>query len=114
MRLSHWAALIGVVVGLGCLQVAQRNAVVLKGYAVGERMARVHHDETDALWLNAQVVELASPTHLSQVARERRLKFVAWSTLSPAPSFTRTGQDSMAHPTTSEPIQRLARDDTSD
>ena len=87
MKLSRWMAFLGVVVGFGCLKVAQRNAIVLKGYALGERMGRMHRQETDAMWLSAQVVGLASPTHLSQVAQEHKRKFVAWSTLSAAPSL---------------------------
>ena len=86
MRLTHWFLLIGAVVGLGCLQVAQRNAVFMKGYAVGERIHRLHTQQTDVSWLHVQVEELSSPTHLSQVAKERQLKLVAWSMLSPTPS----------------------------
>ena len=89
MRLTHWLMLIGLLVGLGCLQVAQRNALLLQGYAIGERMGRVHTTETDVAWLNMRVVGLASPTRLSQVAQERRLNLVAWSTLSPVPGSVR-------------------------
>lgn len=83
MRLSRWMTLIGAVVALGCLKVSQRNAIFLRGYAVGERLGRVHTQETDVSWLNAQVIGLASPGRLARVAQERRLKLVAWSTLSP-------------------------------
>lgn len=82
MRLRPWFLLIGVIVGLGCLQVAQRNAVLMKGYAVGERTRHLHTQQTDVSWLNVQVTGLASPVHLAQVAQERQLKLVAWSTLS--------------------------------
>ena len=81
MRLAHWMMLIGFVVGLGCLQVAQRNAIVLTGYSVGERVTRVHQQEADVSWLNMQVVGLTSPTHLAQIAKERRLNLVARVTL---------------------------------
>lgn len=77
-------ALIGVVVGLGCLQVAQRNAIFLKGYAVGERMHRVHTRENEVAWLSTRVTGLASPMRLADIAKERRLTLVAWSRLSPA------------------------------
>ena len=70
MRLTYWMTLIGFLVGLGCLQVTQRNAIVLKGYTVGERLIRVHRQEADVSWLNMQVVGLTSPTHLSQIAKE--------------------------------------------
>ena len=84
MRLTRWVLLIGMVVGLGCLQVAQRNAVFMKGYAVGERTHRLHTQQTDVSWLQVQVAGLSSPVHLSQVAKERQLKLVARATLWPA------------------------------
>ena len=84
MRLSHWVALIAVMVGIGFLRVSQRNALLLKGYAVGERLHRVHAKETDVTWLAATVDGLASPAHLAAVAQDRRLKLVAWATLSSA------------------------------
>lgn len=84
MRLSRWFLLIAAVVGLGCLFVAQRTATVLKGYAVGERMHRVHARENETAWLKAHVVELASPTHLAEVAEEQDLKLVGWLRLPPA------------------------------
>jgi hypothetical protein len=77
MRLTQWLLLIGIVTGLGCLQVAQRNALFLKGYAVGERVQRVHAKETDVSWLSARVVEMTSPVRLADIAQERRLKLVA-------------------------------------
>jgi hypothetical protein len=77
MRLAQWMMLIGIVTGLGCLQVAQRNALFLKGYAVGERVQRVHAKETDVSWLNARIVEMTSPVRLADIAQERRLKLVA-------------------------------------
>lgn len=83
MKLAHWLILIGLLVGIGCLQVAQRNALFFKGYAVGERMSRLHTQETEVAWLSAEVEGLTSPTHLAQVAQERRLKLVAWSPLAP-------------------------------
>ena len=83
MALSRWMSLIGIVVALGCLKVTQQNAVYLKGYAVGERLANVHRQETDVAWLNARVTGLESPGHLAQAAQDRQLKLVAWSMLSP-------------------------------
>ena len=84
MRLSRWVALLAVLVGLGCLQVSQRNAIVLKGYALGERMQRIQTRTTDVAWLNANVIGLTSPTTLAELAQERKLKLVAWSLLAPA------------------------------
>ena len=92
MRLAHWMMLIGLLVGLGCLQVTQRNAIVFKGYAVGDRLTRIHRQEADVSWLNMQVIGLSSPTHLSKVAKARQLNFVAQTTLpmtaSPATAVT--------------------------
>ncbi len=85
MNLSRWILVIGLMVGVGCLRVAQRNAIYLKGYAVGERMGRVHETQRDVSWLTADVIGLESPSRLARVAEERQLKLVAWSTL--APSF---------------------------
>lgn len=83
MRLGRWLMLVAVMVGMGLLQVAQRNAVFVKGYAVGERMHRVHTQATEVAWLHAEVEALQSPTHLAQVVQERHLKLVAWSPLAP-------------------------------
>ena len=81
MRLSLWFVLVTSVVALGCLQVAQRNAVFMGGYAVGERLGRVHTEEVDVSWLTARVIALASPRRLADVAEERKMKLVAWSML---------------------------------
>ena len=96
MLLSRWMTLIGIVVALGCLEVSQRNAIFLKGYALGDRLGQVHTQETDVSWLNAHVTGLASPGRLSQVAQERRLKLVAWSTLSPGGAIRAAEWDAVA------------------
>lgn len=88
MRLSRWFLAIACVVGLGCLQVAQRTAIVMKGYALGERMHRVHTQATDVSWETMEVAGLSSPAHLSQVAQERRMNLVAWRPLREEPSTT--------------------------
>jgi len=86
MRSSRWLLLIALVVGVGCLNVAQRTALFLTGYGVGQRAQRAHAQEADVLWLKMQVVGLSSPAHLAEVAQERRLKLVAWSTLKAEPT----------------------------
>lgn len=86
MRLSRWWILLGVVVGLGCLQVAQRTAIVMKGYAVGERVHRVHTQQTETSLETMEVAGLSSPLHLAQVAKERRMNLVAWSALHQQPT----------------------------
>ena len=80
IRLPHWLTLIAVLVGLGCLQVAQRNALFLSGYAAGDRVSKLHAKEIEVGWLNAQVTGHLSPVALDQAAQERRLNLVAWST----------------------------------
>ncbi len=84
MSLSRWMVLIAVLVGLGCLEVAQRSAMVAEGYAVAERQHAVNERTAAVSWLNAQVIGLSSPAHLAHVAQERRLKLVAWSILESA------------------------------
>ena len=83
MRLSHWMALIAVFVAVGFLSVSQRNAIYGQGYAVGRRLHKLHAEQSDVSRLRAQVTGLEAPTRLAQLADERRLKLVAWSTLSP-------------------------------
>ncbi len=85
MRLSRWITLIAILVGLGCLQVSQRNAIFLKGYALGERTDRMHIQETDLSWLYASVVRLESPTHLARVAGDWSMTFEARKTVSATP-----------------------------
>lgn len=82
MPLSRWMVLIASVVALGCLQVAQHNAMFLQGYAVGERTEHLHAQQTSLAWLDARVTGLASPAQLAQTAQERHLTLIAWSTLS--------------------------------
>jgi len=77
--------LLGTVVGLGCLQVAQRTTIVMKGYALGERAHRVHTQQTQMLLKTVEVAALSSPLHLSNVVRERRMNLVAWAALREEP-----------------------------
>lgn len=88
-------ALIGLVVMLGCLQVAQRTAVVMKGYGLGERLRDVHARETDVSMLSLQITELSSPGRLAKVAKDRQLKLVAWSTLTPKKPKTLAALDAL-------------------
>ena len=113
MRLAHWMMLIGFVVGLGCLQVTQRNAIVLTGYSVGERLTRVHRQEADVSWLNMQVVGLTSPAHLAQITKERRLNLVARVTL-PAERPSGDASKPAVRLAAADPQQPSSPDDTSD
>jgi len=108
MRLPRWLMLIGVLVGLGCLQVAQRNAVTLQGYAVGERLRRVHAEETAVSWLQTEVRTLASPSRLAQVSDDRQLKLVAWSPLPPTPSVAGVIPTTMSQRIEQGGVSRLA------
>lgn len=83
MKLSRWFLLIGSVVGLGLFQVTLRNAIFMQGYAVGERVATAHRETTEVAWLEAKLVGLSSPGHLSDTAEKQKLKLVAWSVLEP-------------------------------
>lgn len=89
MPLSRWMYLIAVLVGVGCLEVAQRSALVTEGYAVAQRQQAVDERAAAVSWLDTRVAGLSSPAHLAQVAQERHLKLVAWSTLEGAPSRNR-------------------------
>ena len=116
MKLAHWFLLIGLLMVVGLLQVTQRNAVLLEGYAVGDRVRQLHAQETQLSWLRAQVVGLRSPTHLAEVAQERKLKLVAWSTFSPAPTLAAVPRvGSLVHLAANTPSDVAADDgDTSD
>ena len=81
MKLERWLISIGMLVAVGMLQVAERNTVYLKGYALGDRVVKNHKEPTDVSWLEARVLRLASPEHLSDAAQERHLNLVAWSML---------------------------------
>lgn len=82
MKLARWLTAIGVVVAVGMLQVAQKNTVYLKGYALGDRIEKAHKEQTEIGWLETRVLRLTSPEHLSDTAQERHMGLVAWSVLS--------------------------------
>ena len=81
MMLRRGLAGIGVLVAVGLLQVAQRNAIWLRAYALGERLERAHREATDVSWLQARVIALASPGQLASAGEARHLDLVAWETL---------------------------------
>jgi hypothetical protein len=88
MSLSRWVLAVSLMVGLGCLQVAQRNALVLKGYALGERQAQMHEDQVVLHWLQADVTRLGSPSSLASAAQTRKWKFVARAVVPAAPALS--------------------------
>ena len=90
MTIPRWLLLIAIMVGIGGAQVAQHNALWLQGYAVGTQMQQVHAMEGDVSWLNAQVIGLASPARLANVAQEKHLDLVAWAALTPRESLSRS------------------------
>jgi len=94
MRPTYWFMVIALLVVLGCLLAAQRLSIFARAYEVGEQMGRLHAAESDVAWLATQVEALASPTYLSQIAKERNLQFVAWSTL---PEVDTASQDDFIH-----------------
>jgi hypothetical protein len=85
MRLLRWLAAVGVVFGVGLLQAAQRNALVLNGYAVGARVTRAHAEENDLRRLRTEVAGLASPAELARFADRHDLTLVAWTPAAPDP-----------------------------
>ena len=90
MRVSQWLMLVGVLVSVGMLQVAQRTAIVRRGYALGQRTHRLHEAERDVAWLRAQLQGLSSPNRLTDVSQTRQQPFIAWSLLSQAPRTSQT------------------------
>lgn len=94
---TRWLMGIALLVGVGCLQVAQRNALLLKGYRVGSLVARLHAQETQlALW-HTEVMGMASPGALARVAKERNLKLVAWVTVDGQPALVRVAAAGREH-----------------
>jgi hypothetical protein len=109
MRLGGWMGLIAALVGVGMLRVGERTAIVLGGYAVGDRLQRVHEREIEVAWLSAGIAGLASPPRLAEVVKERRLDMVARSML-PAASGGAIPSPSAPTPT----LQLAAGPDTAD
>ena len=116
MRLAQWFLLIGLLMIVGLLQVTQQTAILLEGYALGHRVRQLHAQETQLSWLHAQVIGLSSPAHLAEVAQERKLTLVAWSTFSPVPTLaTGPGSGSLVHLAANTPSDSTVDDgDTSD
>jgi hypothetical protein len=75
--------LIVALMGIGMMKVAQHNAVVMKGYSLGEQTRNIHTARTDLAWLEAEVTGMGSPTYLLEHADEENLKLVAWSQVEP-------------------------------
>lgn len=109
MTIPRWLALIAIMVGLGSSQVAQHNALWLRGYAIGTQTQRLHAMEGDVTWLHAQVTGLASPARLADVAQERRLALVAWAPLMSGASKGNPAREATARPE-SEPITIAANE----
>ena len=107
MRMRRWCGLIAGMVILGCLQVAQRNALYFQGYAVGEQLQQLHTQETSLAWMQTHVVGLVSPTRLARVAQERRLNLVAWSALDRGPG-------GLVHMAAAQSMTRMPWDATQD
>jgi hypothetical protein len=78
--------LVAVCIGWGIAQVAWRNAIVMNGYHVGERLASVQTAQTRVDWLATEVARLESPIHLAEVAAQQKLGLVAWSVLPSSPA----------------------------
>ena len=98
---------LGLTVGIGMLVTAQRIAVEMEGYVVGQRMRQVHEQEVALNWLDQQVTGSSSPVSLARQEESRRLNLVAWSSLQDLPSKP-------VPAASSQPEQIAAMDDTSD
>ena len=81
MRPRQWFILIGIMVALGTIKVAQHTAIWQKAYALGRQADAFHVLETETQWLNTQVAALRSPAHLITAMREERMNLVAWTEL---------------------------------
>jgi hypothetical protein len=81
MTLKRWMLVIGGMGLIGMVRVAQHTALWLKAYEVGQRATRVHALENHTQWLSAEVAGAQAPLRLARVARERKLKLVAWSAM---------------------------------
>jgi hypothetical protein len=51
----------------------------MKGYALGERVHRVHTQQTEVSLEAMEVARLSSPAQLAHVAKEQRMTLVAWA-----------------------------------
>lgn len=87
MAIKKWTIAIGLMALLGCLQVAQRNALLLHGYALGERVEQMHEDQVVLHWLQADVTRLGSPSALADAAQAHKWKFVAREIVPKAPTL---------------------------
>lgn len=111
MRLTHWFVLLAALVGLSALQATHRTLLVLKGYAVEERLEQLHAREVALARLDTRLAELRSPARLAEIAREQQLKLVAWSRL----DAVRAPDPGTAGAAAGKPAQlAAATDDTSD
>ena len=85
MSLSRWCLLLAVMMVVGFVQVAQRNALFLQAYQVGVRTQRLHEQRVELAWLKTRVVGLSAPHRLSQTVKDNKMKLVAYSTLQASP-----------------------------
>ena len=81
MTFGRWLSLVGLVVAIGMMKVAQETSLALDAYRTGRAYAKLHDAETDARWLETKVVALQSPIALASTMKERHVQLVAWSRL---------------------------------
>ena len=105
---------ISALAAVGLLKAAQRNALFLEGYALGEQTQQAHQTETDVAWLQTRVLNLTSPAHLADMVQARHLKLVAWSVLSPEQVNVLADSMDAASAASPEPVQLADGRDTSD
>ena len=74
---KSWLVALGLLLCVGFLQVFQRTAVIMKGYAVGSDIKYIHEHTTQVAWLESEVHEMHSPAHLAAFAK----RTAAWAWL---------------------------------
>ena len=96
MTFGRWLALIGLLVAIGMLKVAQETSLALDAYRTGRDYTKLHDLETDTRWLETKVVALQSPIALASTMKERHVQLVAWSRLSTPLAVASAGRPSTA------------------
>ncbi len=117
MSFSRWLALIGLLVGIGMLKVAQETSLALDAYRTGRDYTKLHDLETDTRWLETKVIALQSPIALVSTMKERHVQLVAWSRLSTPLAIAAAGRSPTAAPiaqasdaSAARGVQQLAKD----
>jgi len=88
MNLRRGLLLIGVMLGVGMVRVAQQTSLTLAAYRLAEAQERCQDLENETTWMRSRVVALESPIHLAREMTERKLELVAWEEWRPVSAMT--------------------------